>query len=88
MLNNINLVVHELTESLKKKCKEDEMIKNTNIKNLDKYVQKINNTNATEFTRSYCVGWLKSINTILFDVVKHHDKRISDLESKLKNVSK
>ena len=32
MLNNINLVVHELTESIKKQCIEDEVIKNDNIK--------------------------------------------------------
>ena len=30
LLNNINLVVHELTETIKKQCEQDEIIKNTN----------------------------------------------------------
>ena len=87
MLNNINLVVHELTESIKKQCIEEEIVKNTNIKNLDKYVKKFDRANTSEFTTSYCVSWLKSINILLLDIVKQQDKRIRQLEDKLNTAS-
>ena len=83
MLNNINLVVHELTESIKKQCIEDEIIKNENIKNLDKYVEKFYKSDTNEFKSSYCISWLKSINVLLLDIVKQQDKRIKLLEDKL-----
>lgn len=88
MLNNINFVVHELTESIKKQCEQDEIVRNTNIKNLDKYVKKFDRANTGEFTTSYCVSWLKSINVLLLDIVKHQDKRIFDLENKVENLNK
>ena len=83
MLNNINLVVHELRESIKKQCIEDEVIKNNNIKNLDKYVEKFCKSDTSEFKSSYCISWLKSINVLLLDIVKQQDKRIKLLEDKL-----
>ena len=87
LLNNINLVVHELTETIKKQCEQDEIIKNTNIKNLSKYVKKFDRANTSEFTTSYCVSWLKSINVLLLDIVKHQDKRIFELENKVENLT-
>lgn len=83
MLNNINLVVHELTESIKKQCIEDEVIKDDNIKNLDKYVEKFDRANTSEFNSSYSIGWLKCINVLLLEIVKQQDKRITLLEDKL-----
>lgn len=83
MLNNINLVVHELTESIKKQCIQDEIIKNETIKNLDKYIKKFDRANTSEFNTSYSIGWLKSINILLLDIVKQQDKRIALLEDKL-----
>lgn len=87
MLNNINLVVHELTESIKKQCIEDEIVKNTNIKNLSNYVKKFDNSNTSEFKSSYSIGWLKSINVLLLDIVKQQDKRITQLEDKLNTIN-
>ena len=87
MLNNINLVVHELTESIKKQCIEDEIIKNENIKNLDKYIKKFNRANTSEFNSSHSIGWLKCINILLLDIVKHQDKRITLLEDKLNAIN-
>jgi len=87
MLNNINLVVHELTETIKKQCIEDEIVKNTNIENLSKYVKKFDNANSSEFNSSYSIGWLKSINVLLLDIVKQQDKRITQLEDKLNTIN-
>ena len=87
LLNNINLVVHELTETIKKQCEQDEIIKNTNIKNLSKYVKKFDNANSSEFNSSYSIGWLKSINLLLLDIVKHQEKRIFELENKVENLT-
>lgn len=82
-LENIQFIVHELTNSIKNQIIKDDKTKNKRINNLEKNIQKYNSEDNAYFKSNYNIGRLKKIIDNLFIIVKDQDKRIIQLESNL-----
>lgn len=82
-LENIQFIVHELTNSIKNQIIKDDKTKNKRIYNLEKNIQTYNSEDNAYFKSNYNVARLKKIIDNLFIIVKDQDKRIIQLESNL-----
>lgn len=82
-LENIQFIVHELTNSIKNQIIKDDKTKNKRINNLEKNIQKYNSEDNAYFKSNYNIGRLKKIIDSLFLIIKEQDKRITQLESNL-----
>ena len=82
-LENIQFVVNELTNSIKKQIIEDDKTKNKLINNLEKYFKRYITNDNSYFKCNYNIGLLKNILNNLFFIIKEQDKRITQLENNL-----
>ena len=82
LLQNINFVVNELTDSIKNQCIMEEEVKNQNVRELEKYVSKYIEQETSEFNSGYSISRLNTIIKLLLNIIKEQDKRISKLENK------
>jgi hypothetical protein len=82
-LENIQFIVHELTNSIKNQIIKDDKTKNKRINNLEKNIQKYNSEDNACFKSNYNIGRLKKIIDSLFLIIKEQDKRITHLENNL-----
>jgi hypothetical protein len=78
-LNNIQFVINELIESIKKDTIEQE---NTSekISHLEKKIAIFYKNSTHQFIASHNIGNLRNIIQLLLEIIKNQEKRISDLE--------
>jgi len=79
-LDSIQMVVTELVGSIRKTIIEENVIKNENINNLEKEINKLTKEQG-QFCAGHNIRTLKNIIDSLLTIVKDQDKRITELES-------
>lgn len=86
-LNSIKLIVEDIQNQLTDENNYLNSIKNNNIKNLEKLVDKIDNYTVHDWNTGYGIKYKKDALNILFEIILEQNKRISKLEEIINSTS-
>jgi hypothetical protein len=78
---NVELLIHELRDMVKKK-KEEESIKNDLIIQLEKQINIITKRHSSEFAAAYNIGSMNYLFKLLLIIIKQQSKDIQILKNK------